>query len=95
MLKVISKPLPVTSASKLSLLFPKNTLLFDISIAFVSKGTESNNFALSTLSSASKDSPVKFIDVEHKERQTGEVSIKKWKLFVFCLKSFKEIIQFK
>ena len=38
---------------------------------------------------------LKFIDVKHKERQTGEVSIKKWKLFVFCLKSLKEIIQFK
>ena len=44
---------------------------------------------------AAKNKKLKFIDVEHKERQTGEVSIKKWKLFVFCLKSFKEIIQFK
>ena len=44
---------------------------------------------------AAKNKNLKFIDVRHKERQTGEVSIKKWKLFVFCLKSFKEIIQFK
>ena len=44
---------------------------------------------------AAKDKSLKFIDVGHKERETGEVSIKKWKLFVFCLKSLKEIIQFK
>ena len=44
---------------------------------------------------ASKDKSLKFIDVGHKERETGEVSIKKWKLFSFCLKSFNEIIWFK
>ena len=44
---------------------------------------------------AAKNKNLKFIDVKHKERQTGEVSIKKWKLFFFCLKSLKEIIQFK
>ena len=41
---------------------------------------------------AAKNKKLKFIDVKHKERQTGEVSIKKWKLFSFCLKSLKEII---
>ena len=44
---------------------------------------------------AAKDKSLKFIDVEHKERETGEVSIKKWKLFSFCLKSLNEIILFK
>ena len=44
---------------------------------------------------AAKDKSLKFIDVQHKERETGEVSIKKWKLFSFCLKSLNEIILFK
>ena len=44
---------------------------------------------------AAKDKSLKFIDVGHKERETGEVSIKKWKLFSFCLKSLNEIICFK
>ena len=44
---------------------------------------------------AAKDKSLKFIDVGHKERETGEVSIKKWKLFSFCLKSLNEIIWFK
>ncbi len=44
---------------------------------------------------AAKDKSLRFIDVNHKERETGEVSIKKWKLFSFCLKSFSEIIWFK
>ena len=44
---------------------------------------------------AAKDKSLKFIVVGHKERETGEVSIKKWKLFSFCLKSLNEIICFK
>ena len=44
---------------------------------------------------AAKDKSLKFINVDHKERQTGEVSIKKWKLLYFCLKSLNEIIYFK
>ena len=44
---------------------------------------------------AAKDKSLKFIVVGHKERETGEVSIKKWKLFSFCLKSLNEIILFK
>ena len=44
---------------------------------------------------AAKDKSLKFIDVGHKERETGEVSIKKWKLFSFCLKSLNEIILFR
>ena len=44
---------------------------------------------------AAKDKSLKFISVDHKERQTGEVSIKKWKLLYFCLKSLNEIIYFK
>lgn len=44
---------------------------------------------------AAKDKSLRFISVDHKERQTGEVSIKKWKLLYFCLKSLNEIIYFK
>lgn len=44
---------------------------------------------------AAKEKSLKYINVSHKERKTGEVSIKKWKLLVFCFNSFKEIIFFK
>lgn len=38
---------------------------------------------------------VKQFDVTHHDRQTGEVSIKKWKLFKAAFKSFKQTIAFR
>jgi len=35
------------------------------------------------------------IDVPHRERQTGEVSIKRWNLFKFCARAFGQMIQFR
>ena len=35
------------------------------------------------------------IPITHKERQTGEVSILKWKLLKVCMQSFKELAQFR
>lgn len=35
------------------------------------------------------------IDVPHRERQTGEVSIKRWKLFKFCAKAFSQLLDFR
>ena len=43
---------------------------------------------------ACKNKKIKFVNVKHKERETGEVSIKKFKLLIFCIKSLKEIIFF-
>lgn len=38
---------------------------------------------------------LKEIDVPHRERQTGEVSIKRWKLFKFCAKAFMQMVAFR
>lgn len=35
------------------------------------------------------------IDVPHRERQTGEVSIKRWKLVKFCAAAFKQMLAFR
>jgi dolichol-phosphate mannosyltransferase len=34
------------------------------------------------------------IEVAHRERQTGEVSMKRWKLFRFCLRAFSQLFRF-
>ena len=35
------------------------------------------------------------IDVPHRERQTGEVSIKRWKLIKFCARAFSQMLEFR
>lgn len=35
------------------------------------------------------------IDVPHRERQTGEVSIKRWKLVKFCARAFSQLLDFR
>jgi dolichol-phosphate mannosyltransferase len=35
------------------------------------------------------------IDVSHRERETGEVSIKRWKLVKFCARAFGQMTQFR
>lgn len=35
------------------------------------------------------------LDVEHLERKTGEVSIKRWKLMKFCARSFRQLLRFR
>ncbi len=35
------------------------------------------------------------IDVPHRERQTGEVSIKRWKLIKFCARGFSQMLDFR
>lgn len=39
--------------------------------------------------------PMIEIDVRHYLRQTGESTIKKWKLLVFCWKVFEQLLQFR
>ena len=51
------------------------------------------NIILSIL--AVKSKKIKFLNVNHNKRETGESSIKKLKLFYFCIKSFRDIILFK
>jgi len=35
------------------------------------------------------------VPVEHKDRETGEVSIKKWKLVKFCGRAFRQLLRFR
>ena len=35
------------------------------------------------------------IDVPHRERETGEVSIKRWKLVKFCSRAFRQMLDFR
>jgi glycosyltransferase involved in cell wall biosynthesis len=35
------------------------------------------------------------IDVAHRERQTGEVSIRRWKLIKFCARAFRQLARFR
>jgi len=35
------------------------------------------------------------VEVPHRERQTGVVSIRRWKLFKFCRKAFGQLLQFR
>jgi glycosyltransferase involved in cell wall biosynthesis len=36
-----------------------------------------------------------FADVPHKDRETGTVSIKRWKLVKFCARAFRQLLQFR
>jgi len=38
---------------------------------------------------------LELFEVPHKERQTGEVSIKRWKLIKFCWRAFKQLLSFR
>ena len=38
---------------------------------------------------------VAFMDVIHKDRETGEVSIKRWKLLKFCARAFRQLRDFR
>lgn len=38
---------------------------------------------------------VVFVDVPHKDRETGTVSIRRWKLLKFCWRAFQQLIQFR
>lgn len=51
------------------------------------------NILLSIL--AAKKYKFKQIETIHKERSTGEISIKRFKLFIFCLKTFFTVLKFK
>lgn len=35
------------------------------------------------------------VDVPHKDRETGTVSIRRWKLFKFCWRAFQQLLQFR
>ena len=51
------------------------------------------NIILSIL--AAKTKKIMFLNVNHNKRETGETSIRKLKLFYFCIRAFKDIILFK
>lgn len=38
---------------------------------------------------------IAFIDVTHKDRETGTVSIRRWKLFKFCAKALRQLLAFR
>jgi len=44
---------------------------------------------------AAKTKKIMFLNVNHNKREAGETSIRKLKLFYFCIRAFKDIILFK
>jgi glycosyltransferase involved in cell wall biosynthesis len=38
---------------------------------------------------------IAFVEVPHKDRETGTVSIRRWKLFKFCAKAFRQLLAFR
>lgn len=38
---------------------------------------------------------IKYIDVTHKDRETGTVSIRRWKLIKFCARAFGQLLDFR
>jgi glycosyltransferase involved in cell wall biosynthesis len=38
---------------------------------------------------------IAFVDVPHKDRETGTVSIRRWKLIKFCAKAFRQLLAFR
>jgi glycosyltransferase involved in cell wall biosynthesis len=67
---------------------------FEKDILKIPEDTFAPNLIISGLSSIRK-MKVKQLDVTHHERETGEVSIKKWKLLKAAFKSFLQTIAFR
>ncbi len=44
---------------------------------------------------ARRQTPMSFINVHHKDRETGTVSIKRWKLVKFCARAFRQLLAFR
>lgn len=44
---------------------------------------------------AKKNFAIATFPIPHRERQTGEVSIRRWKLFKFCAKAFRQLLEFR
>jgi len=57
------------------------------------KNSDVPNILLSII--GKKKFKFKQVKTFHKERDTGEASIKRFKLFIFCIKTFLEILKFK
>ena len=38
---------------------------------------------------------IRFVDVVHRDRVAGEVSIRRWKLVKFCARAFRQLLQFR
>lgn len=38
---------------------------------------------------------IRYIDVTHKDRETGTVSIRRWKLIKFCARAFRQLLDFR
>jgi hypothetical protein len=38
---------------------------------------------------------IRHVDVPHRERQTGTVSIRRWKLMKFCVRAFGQLVRFR
>jgi hypothetical protein len=38
---------------------------------------------------------IAYLDVTHKDRETGTVSIRRWKLIKFCARAFRQLLDFR
>jgi dolichol-phosphate mannosyltransferase len=61
---------------------------------FIPKGTLAPSLFLAVYMMRAK-CDVSFVDVAHKERETGVASIRRWKLIKFCARAFRQLLEFR
>ena len=69
------------------------SICFGLKILHASSNSKVPNILLSIL--AAKKNELKQVKTFHKKRETGIESIRRFKLIIFCIKSFLEILKFK
>ncbi|MBK6486558.1 MAG: glycosyltransferase family 2 protein [Gemmatimonadetes bacterium] len=62
--------------------------------ALIPEGTLAPSLFLAVFA-ARRGYAVTYIDVTHKDRETGTVSIRRWKLIKFCARAFRQLLDFR
>lgn len=68
--------------------------LWEEARALIPEGTLAPSLFLAVYA-ARRRIAIAFIDVSHKDRETGTVSIRRWKLFKFCAKALQQLMAFR
>lgn len=68
--------------------------LWDRARALIPDGTLAPSLFLAVFVARS-GARLSFVDVPHKDRETGTVSIKRWKLIKFCARAFRQLLDFR
>jgi len=62
--------------------------------ALIPEGTLAPSLFLAVFA-ARRGYAVRYLDVTHKDRETGTVSIRRWKLIKFCARAFRQLLEFR